>query len=64
MSCPSQSSWLDHPNDICWGVQSIKLFVLITKWRFTRITRNICVYIYIIYNIYIYMGLVLYISWN
>jgi hypothetical protein len=25
MSCPSQSSWLDHPNDIWWGVQSIKL---------------------------------------
>jgi hypothetical protein len=21
MSCPSQSSWLDHPNDIWWGVQ-------------------------------------------
>jgi hypothetical protein len=28
MSCPPQSSWLDHPNDICWGVQSIKLFVM------------------------------------
>jgi hypothetical protein len=25
MSCPSQSSSLDHPNDIWWGVQSIKL---------------------------------------
>jgi hypothetical protein len=28
MSCPSQSSWLDHPNDIWRGVQSIKLFVM------------------------------------
>jgi hypothetical protein len=28
MSCPSQSSWLDHPNDIWWGVQSIKLLVM------------------------------------
>jgi hypothetical protein len=28
MSCPSQSSWLHHPNDICWGVQSIKLLVM------------------------------------
>jgi hypothetical protein len=28
MSCASQSSWLDHPNDIWWGVQSIKLFVM------------------------------------
>jgi hypothetical protein len=28
MSCPSQSSWLNHPNDIWWGVQSIKLFVM------------------------------------
>jgi hypothetical protein len=27
MSCPSQSSWLDHPNDIWWGVQSMKLLV-------------------------------------
>jgi hypothetical protein len=27
MSCPSQSSWLHHPN-IWWGVQSIKLFVM------------------------------------
>jgi hypothetical protein len=31
MSCPSQSSWLDHPNDIWWGVQSIKLFVMQTS---------------------------------
>jgi hypothetical protein len=23
MSCPSQSSWFDHPNNIWWGVQSI-----------------------------------------
>jgi hypothetical protein len=28
MSCPSQSSWLDHPNDIWWGVHSIKLFIM------------------------------------
>jgi hypothetical protein len=28
MSCPSQSSWRDHPNDIWWGVQSIKLLVM------------------------------------
>jgi hypothetical protein len=28
MSCPSQSSWLDHQNDIWWGVQSIKLLVM------------------------------------
>jgi hypothetical protein len=28
MSCPSQSSWLDHPNDIWWGLQSIMLFVM------------------------------------
>jgi hypothetical protein len=28
MSCLSRSSWLDHPNDIWWGVQSIKLFVM------------------------------------
>jgi hypothetical protein len=27
MSCPSQSSWLDHPNDTWWAVQSMKLFV-------------------------------------
>ena len=26
MPCPSQSSWSDHPNDIWWGVQSIKFF--------------------------------------
>jgi hypothetical protein len=23
MPCPSQYSWLDHPNDIWWEVQSI-----------------------------------------
>jgi hypothetical protein len=28
VSCPSQSSWLHHPNDIWWGVHSIKLFVM------------------------------------
>jgi hypothetical protein len=28
MPCPSQSPWFDHPNDIWWGVQSIKLW-----WR-------------------------------
>ena len=28
MSCLSQSSWLGHPNDVWWGVQSIKLFVM------------------------------------
>jgi hypothetical protein len=28
MLCPSQSSWLDHPNYVWWGVQSIKLFVM------------------------------------
>jgi hypothetical protein len=25
---PSHSSWFNHPNDIWWGVQSIKLFVM------------------------------------
>ena len=28
MPYPSQSSWLDHPSDIWWGVQSIKLVVM------------------------------------
>jgi hypothetical protein len=28
MLCPSQSSWFDHPSDIWWGVQSIKLFFM------------------------------------
>jgi hypothetical protein len=28
MPCLSTSSWLDHPNDIWWGVQSIKLLVM------------------------------------
>jgi hypothetical protein len=28
MSCLSQSSWLDHPKDISWRVQSIKLLVM------------------------------------
>ena len=27
MSCSSQASWFDHPNDIWWEVQSIKLLV-------------------------------------
>ena len=28
MPCPSQSSWFDHKNDTCWGVQSTKLLVM------------------------------------
>ena len=28
MSCPSQAPWLDHSNDIWWGVQSTKLLVM------------------------------------
>jgi hypothetical protein len=28
MPCLSQSSWFDHPNNISWGVQSMKLLVL------------------------------------
>jgi hypothetical protein len=28
MSCPSHSSWLDHPNYVWWGVQSIKLLIM------------------------------------
>jgi hypothetical protein len=28
MPCPSQSSWFDHPNDIWWGIQSIKFLVV------------------------------------
>ena len=28
MYCPSQSSWLYHPNHIWWGVQSIKPLVI------------------------------------
>jgi hypothetical protein len=28
MPCPSQSSLFDHPNNISWGVQSMKLFVM------------------------------------
>ena len=27
MSCPSQSSWLDHQNNISWGIQRIKPLV-------------------------------------
>ena len=27
-SHPSQSSWPDHPNNIWWGLQSIKLFLM------------------------------------
>ena len=26
--CLSQSSWFDHPNNICWRIQSIKLLVM------------------------------------
>jgi hypothetical protein len=25
---PSHSSWYDHPNNICWGVQIIKLLIM------------------------------------
>ena len=28
MSCPSQSSWFDHPNNIRLGIQSTKHFVM------------------------------------
>jgi hypothetical protein len=28
MPHPSLSSWFDHPSDICWGVQIIKLCVM------------------------------------
>jgi hypothetical protein len=28
MPCQSQFSWYDHPNDIWWGVHSIKLLVM------------------------------------
>jgi hypothetical protein len=28
MPRPSYSSWFDHPNDMWWGVQSIKLLVM------------------------------------
>jgi hypothetical protein len=28
MPYPSQPSWLDHPNDIWWGVHSMKLLVM------------------------------------
>jgi hypothetical protein len=28
MSCPSQCSWFHHPNNIWWGIQSIKLLVM------------------------------------
>jgi hypothetical protein len=28
MSCPPHSSCFDHPNDIWWGVQIIKLLVM------------------------------------
>jgi hypothetical protein len=31
MPTPSQFSWLDHPNDVWWGVQSIKLFVILSS---------------------------------
>jgi hypothetical protein len=24
MSCPSYSSWFDHPSNICWWVQSMR----------------------------------------
>ena len=28
VSCPSQSSWFDHPNNIWWWVHSIKLLLM------------------------------------
>jgi hypothetical protein len=28
MSCPSHSLWFDHPNDIWWGVKSMKFLVM------------------------------------
>jgi len=31
---PSHFSWFGHPNNICWGVQTIKLLVM---WLSTRI---------------------------
>ena len=31
MPCPSQTSWFDHPNNIWWGVQSIKLLVMLSS---------------------------------
>jgi hypothetical protein len=34
ISCPSQSSWLDHPNDIWWGIQSflyVVFYILVTS---------------------------------
>ena len=39
MPCPSHSSWFDHPNNIWWGVQIIKLFIrndLTTVFIFVR----------------------------
>jgi hypothetical protein len=40
MSCPSQSSWLDYPNDIWWRVQSIKLLVMTVPLRIQKKTRH------------------------
>jgi hypothetical protein len=49
MSCPSQSSWLDQPNDIWWGVQSIKLFFMqpppLPSWPFRVLQPQISTYL-------------------
>ena len=50
VTCPSQSSWLDYPNNIWWGVQSINLLVSTVegkvncKWGFgtKRMYSRIC----------------------
>jgi hypothetical protein len=46
MLCPSHSSWFDHPNNIWWGVQIIKLLVitalliLLGRYKFWLIETN------------------------
>jgi hypothetical protein len=59
VSCPSQSSSLDHPNDISWRVQSIKLLVmkssLIIFLRLIFILINfVCNQIYVVFSFFFF----------
>jgi hypothetical protein len=41
MSCPSHSSWLDHPDDIWWGIQSTELLVMQSSLTSSLLGTNI-----------------------
>jgi hypothetical protein len=54
MSCPSHSSWFDHPNNIWWWVQIIKLLTpLLPRPSWTQISssatysRTLSVYVHL-----------------